>query len=446
MPFINLNNNQKVQDTNSQPVSTPSPLPSLTPTQTNQNIFNQSQSAGNQNIGTTVNNKIVETPGPSFSSPPVQQQVQAIVPQVQQQAVTGLVSQYSPTTTNMITYLDLTETRGASDLHISTGYPPMIRVDGSLEKLGSEVVSKERSEELLMSILTPIQIESLQKDRELDLAYAHKSGSRFRVNLFYERENLSGAFRLIPSKIRSIAELKLPEIVYDFLRLPHGLVLVTGPTGSGKSTSLAAMLNEINLNYSKHVVTIEDPIEYVYGSGKALIDQREVGRDTLNFDNALRSVLRQDPDVVLVGEMRDYKTISSTITIAETGHLVFATLHTNSAAETIDRIIDVFPEHQQHQIRTQLATVLVAVISQRLVPLQRGGRKVANEILVGTAAVKNAIREGKTYQIDNMIQTGADVGMFPLEKSLAALVKSGEITMDAALEFTLKPDLLRDLI
>ncbi|MCA9386171.1 PilT/PilU family type 4a pilus ATPase, partial [Candidatus Dojkabacteria bacterium] len=251
---------------------------------------------------------------------------------------------------------------------------------------------------------------------------------------------------LIPSKIKTINELNLPEILYEFMKIPHGLVLVTGPTGSGKSTTLAAMISEINMSSQKHIITLEDPIEYMYQKGQALVDQREIGRDTLSWTGALRSTLRQDPDVVLVGEMRDYQTIASTITIAETGHLVFATLHTNSAAETVDRIIDVFPEHTQAQIRTQLASVIVAVISQRLVPLKQGGRQAACEILIGTSAVRSSIRESKTYQIDNIIQTGADVGMFPLEKSLAEMVKKGDVTLDTAMEFTVRPGLLKDLL
>jgi twitching motility protein PilT len=251
--------------------------------------------------------------------------------------------------------------------------------------------------------------------------------------------------RLIPNKIRSIAELKLPDILYEFTKIPHGLVLVTGPTGSGKSTSLAAMIQEINMSRAEHIVTIEDPIEYVYPRGRSLIEQRELGKDTLSWTNALRSVLRQDPNVVLV-EMRDHETIEATITVAETGHLVFATLHTNSASQSIDRMIDVFPEGQQSQIRAQLANVVNAVISQRLVPIKSGGRKAVNEIMIGNSAVRNAIREEKTYQIDNIIQTNTENGMQTMESSLAKLVKSGELSADEAVNYTVKPDELFSLL
>ncbi|MBD3363097.1 PilT/PilU family type 4a pilus ATPase [Candidatus Dojkabacteria bacterium] len=347
---------------------------------------------------------------------------------------------------NIGTFLDLCETRNASDLHFTVGYPPLLRVDGKLERVGSEPITQEKSEELFVSIIDKKQLKRYHEDKELDFSYQHTSGSRFRVNLYFERGNMAGAFRLIPARIRTITELGLPDVIESFTKLPHGLVLVTGPTGSGKSTTLAAVLNEINLTYPKHIITIEDPIEYLYGKGQALVDQREIGKDSMSWKNALKYLLRQDPDVVLVGEMRDFETISSTITVAETGHLVFATLHTNSAAQTIDRIIDVFPEHQQDQVRAQLAVVLQAVVSQRLVPLIGGGRKAVHEILIGTAAVRNAIREGKTYQIDNIIQTSADAGMFLIEKPLAELVRNGEITSEAALEYTNKPSELKNLI
>lgn len=372
---------------------------------------------------------------------------QTIVPQVKPvQLNSNISSIYSPETTDIWSYLDLTEKRDASDLHFTVNYPVMLRVDGKLEPIGSEPLSATRVDEIFKPVMTEEQYNKFLKNKEIDFSVQHKTGSRFRVNLYHERGNIAGAFRLIPSKIKTMSDLGLPEVCENFIRQPNGLVLLTGPTGSGKSTTIAAMLNEINLAMPKHIISIEDPIEYLYGKGTALVDQREVEKDTDSFKVALKSLLRQDPDVVLVGEMRDYETIALTITAAETGHLVFATLHTNSAAQTIDRIIDVFPENQQGQIRAQLAQVLVGVISQRLVPLKGGGRKAVLEILVGNPAVKNAIREGKTYQIDNIIQTCAEEGMFLMEKQLAALVRSGEADLETALEFSARPDQLRDIL
>lgn len=358
----------------------------------------------------------------------------------------NLQSQFSPVNTGMTSYLDITETRGASDLHFSVGYPPLLRIDSVLQRLGSEPLQNKRAEELFKTIVSEKQWQEYIEKRELDFSFQNKSGTRFRVNYYFEKGNYAAALRLIPSKIKTVNELGLPPMLSDFAKLPHGLVLVTGPTGSGKSTTLAALIDEINHSYAKHIITIEDPIEYVYQPSKALIDQREVGKDTLSWTNALKYVLRQDPDVVLVGEMRDLETIAASVTVAETGHLVFATLHTNSAAQTVDRIIDVFPEHQQAQMRSQLAVVLQGIISQRLIPLSGGGRKAAIEILLGNSAVRNTIREGKTYQIDNLIQTSADAGMISLEKSLADMVKKGEVTLDTALEYTTKPNELKNLI
>jgi len=293
---------------------------------------------------------------------------------------------------------------------------------------------------MLMEVLSKRLRSELQANFDVDFSLTHKTGARFRVNIFWSKGTMAGAFRYITSQIRSITELNLPNICFDLIKKPHGLVLLTGPTGSGKSTSIAAMIQEINLTEAKHIVTIEDPIEYVFPRSKSIVNQREIGGDVANWKRALRELLRQDPNVVVVGEMRDYETIAATITVAETGHLVFATLHTNSAPQTVDRIIDVFPEIQQPQIRAQLATVLSAVISQRLVPLPGGGRKAVFEVMVGIPAVKNAIREGKTYQIDNIIQTNVDMGMITLEKSLSQLIRNGEITVEVAKEFTTKPD------
>lgn len=341
---------------------------------------------------------------------------------------------------SMTDLLDITVQKDASDLHITVGYPIYLRVDGRLQKLGAEIVTPKRAQELIFEILDDQKKELLQVNKEIDLSYDHNGKARFRVNSYHERGNMAAAFRLIPSKIRSLGELSLPEILHEFTNIPQGLVLVVGPTGHGKSTTLAAMLNEINNRDAKHIITIEDPIEYVYPASRALVDQRELHQDTHSWEIALRNILRQDPDVILVGEMRDFETIAATITAAETGHLVFATLHTNSASQSIDRIIDVFPEHQQSQIRMQLANVIEAIVSQRLIPVIGGGRRVACEVMVGTSAVRNAIREDKTYQIDNIIQTSADVGMITLERSLVELVREGKITLEEAQNNTTKPE------
>lgn len=336
--------------------------------------------------------------------------------------------------------LELTVRNDASDLHITVGYPIFLRVDGELRKLSSEVVTEERAKQLIFDVLDAPKREVLEVNKEIDLSYAYKDKARFRINAYNERGHLAAAFRLIPNKIRAIDELSLPAIMHEFTKLPQGLVLVVGPTGHGKSTTLAALIQEINLRDAKHIVTIEDPIEYLYPAAHGLVDQRELHQDTHSWEIALRNVLRQDPDIILVGEMRDFETIASTITAAETGHLVFATLHTNSAAQSMDRIIDVFPEHQQSQIRMQLANVVEAVVSQRLIPIIGGGRQVACEVMVGTAAVRNAIREDKTYQIDNIIQTSADVGMITLERSLVDLVRDGKISLEDAQNYTTKPE------
>ncbi len=332
--------------------------------------------------------------------------------------------------------------RNASDLHISAGYTPIIRIDGELQDLGEKILTPEDVEVLIFSILSDEKKELLEVNREIDFAYTYQgnTSARFRVNAYYSMKNLSAAFRLIPSRIRTIEELMLPQIYHQFAKLKQGLILVTGPTGHGKSTTLAAILEDINRNRFSHIVTIEDPIEYVFEGKKALIDQREMNDDTHSWSIALRSALRQDPDVILVGEMRDYETIASAITLAETGHLVFATLHTNSAAQTIDRIIDVFPENQQQQVRAQIANSLEAVVSQRLIPLEKGGRRAVSEIMLNNSAISNLIREGKAYQIDNVIRTSSDVGMMYLEKSLVNLVREGIISVQRAQEFAVHPE------
>ncbi len=321
----------------------------------------------------------------------------------------------------------------ASDLHIQIGLPPMLRVDGALAAIpGFEALNAEEVERLLYSILDEDQKQILLKDKEFDFSFAFGDLGRFRVNAFHERGNLAGALRLIPNEIKTIAELGMPQIVNSFANFPRGLVLVTGPTGSGKSTTLAALVDQINTEKAHHIITIEDPIEFTHKSKRSVVVQREVHYDTYSFSAALRSSLRQDPDVVLIGEMRDLETISAAITIAETGHLVFATLHTNSASQSIDRMVDVFPPHQQPQIRSQLANILQAIVSQRLVPMLGGGRVVAAEILVANSAVRNIIREGKAHQLDAVIQTGADQGMQSMDKTLVNLVQAGTISYDEA--------------
>jgi twitching motility protein PilT len=332
--------------------------------------------------------------------------------------------------------------RKASDLHITVGYPVTVRIDGELEALDEKVISPQESESLIYSILSDEKKELLEVNKEIDFAHSFKDGNkaRFRVNAYYSKGNLSAAFRLIPSHIRTIEELMLPQIYHQFAQLKQGLILVTGPTGHGKSTTIAAILEDINRTRFSHIVTIEDPIEYVFQGQKSLIDQREMNSDTHSWTVALKSALRQDPDVILVGEMRDYETIASAITLAETGHLVFATLHTNSAAQTIDRIIDVFPENQQAQVKIQLANILEAVVAQRLIPLDTGGRRAVSEIMLGVPSIKNLIREGKTHQIDNVIRTSSDVGMVSLESSLVKLVREGVITLEKAQEYAVFPE------
>lgn len=325
--------------------------------------------------------------------------------------------------------------RKASDLHLQVGLPPMLRVDGALVAVtGADKLTDETVEALIFAIIDEEQKQILLKDKEFDFSFSFGDLGRFRVNAFHERGNLAAALRLIPTEMPTIEQLGMPEIFKKFADYPRGLVLVTGPTGSGKSTSLGSLISKINHEQSKHIVTIEDPIEFTHTSAKSVIVQREVHYDTFSFNAALRSSLRQDPDVVLIGEMRDLETIASAITIAETGHLVFATLHTNSAAQSIDRMIDVFPPHQQPQIRSQLSNILVAICSQRLVPKIGGGRVVAAEILVGTSAVRNIIREGKTHQLDAVIQTGAEYGMQSMDKNLVELIHKGDITYESARE------------
>ncbi|HUD03736.1 MAG TPA: type IV pilus twitching motility protein PilT [Patescibacteria group bacterium] len=323
--------------------------------------------------------------------------------------------------------------RKASDLHLQVGLAPMLRIDGALKPVsGADVLTEESIETLIFAILDDDQKQILLKDKEFDFSFAFGDLGRFRVNAFHERGNLAAALRLIPNEILSVEQLGLPQIVNKFADYPRGLVLITGPTGSGKSTTLAALINKINQSRTEHVITIEDPIEFTHKSVKSVIVQREVHYDTFSFSAALRSSLREDPDVVLIGEMRDLETIAAAITIAETGHLVFATLHTNSAAQSIDRMVDVFPPHQQPQIRVQLSNMLMAICSQRLLPAIGGGRIAAAEILIATPAVRNIIREGKSHQLDAVIQTGGEYSMQSMDKTLVGLVHGGTVTYDEA--------------
>lgn len=343
-------------------------------------------------------------------------------------------------------YLEIVVKKEASDLHIIAGAPAMIRVDGSLMPVSPAALSPEETETLIFELLSPEQKEMLLVNKELDFSFALGDLARFRVNAYFQKGYLSAALRLITSYIKSIEELSLPRICHNFSKLRQGFILVTGPTGHGKSTTIASMINEINQTKACHIVTIEDPIEYVYPKGKSLVSQREMHLDTHSWEVALRSVLREDPDVVLVGEMRDFETIASAITVAETGHLVFATLHTNSAAQSIDRIIDVFPENQQAQVRMQLASTIAGIISMRLVPAIGGGRLPACEILLTSSAVQTAIREGKSHMIDNIIQTSGEGGMILMDASLAFLVRAGRISMDIARTYSLRPEELDRLV
>ena len=337
--------------------------------------------------------------------------------------------------------LDTAITRKASDIHLVVDTPPTMRVHGELlsyENVG--VLTSEVSQSLILSLMNNTQKELFQNNKEIDFSYEHQDGTRFRVNAYYQQNKTSAALRLLNSEILTIDQLKLPAIMHQITTLKQGLVLVTGPTGSGKSTTLAAMIETINTSRSEHIITIEDPIEYVYKSKQSIISQRELHQDTHSWEMALRSVLREDPDIVLVGEMRDYETISAALTIAETGHLVFATLHTNSAAQTVDRIIDVFPENQQPQVRNQLASSVEAIFAQRLVPSSTGERIPVIEIMLASSAIKNTIREGKTHQIDNIMQTSGSLGMMTFEASLVYWVKAGVITMEKAKEYAIRPD------
>ncbi len=332
----------------------------------------------------------------------------------------------------------------ASDLHLVPGHPPIVRIDGVLLPMaGQKTLGYPEVEQLLSGVMSPEQKQMFTVNKELDFSFSYGENARYRVNSYYQKGVMAASFRLILAKIPQIDDLGLPKICHDFSQLKQGFILVTGPTGQGKSTTIASILEEINQTRPVHIITIEDPIEYLYIPNKATISQREVHNDTHSWELALRSVLREDPDVVLIGEMRDFETIAAALTIAETGHLVFATLHTNSASQTVDRIVDVFPENQQPQVRMQLSANLEAVFAQRLVPKVSGGRTVAYEIMVGTAAVRTTIREGRTHMIDNIIQTSSEYGMKTLESCLAELVGRGVISTETAEAYATRPEEIR---
>ncbi len=334
--------------------------------------------------------------------------------------------------------LQVTIEKKASDLHLVPGYAPMLRVDGELVALELALLDGPALEALLSPLLSPAQKTVFETNHELDFSYGFGQ-ARFRVNAYFEKGLPAVSFRLIPLVIPGIDQLNLPKICHNFTTLHQGFVLVTGPTGHGKSTTIAAIIEEVNQKIGGHILTIEDPIEYVYSKAKGIISQREIGFDTMSWSAALRAALREDPNVVLIGEMRDYETIAAALTIAETGHLVFSTLHTNSAAQTIDRIVDVFPENQQAQVKLQLSNTLEAIVCQRLLPALVAGRVPATEVLVATAGVRSIIREGKTYLIDNVIQTSRDLGMMTMDMSLANLVSEGKISFDVASAYASNP-------
>jgi twitching motility protein PilT len=335
----------------------------------------------------------------------------------------------------------------ASDLHITTGCPPVIRVDGKLERLDTEPLTATETKRLCYSVLTDAQRHHFEEENELDFSFGIKGLSRFRGNIFVQRGAVAGAFRTIPYEILSFEKLGVPQIVTELLVKPKGLVLVTGPTGTGKSTTLASMIQKINDERYSHIITIEDPIEYLHSHRKCVVNQREVTSDTKTFGEALRHILRQDPDIILIGEMRDLETIQAALTIAETGHLTFATLHTNSCVETITRIIDVFPPHQQSQIRAQLSFVLEGVLTQQLLPKISGGRCLAMELMFPNAAIRNLIREDKVHQIYSQMQVGqAKFGMQTMNQSLLSLYQSGTVSLNEAMQRSSNPDEFKQML
>lgn len=335
-------------------------------------------------------------------------------------------------------YLELAQAQGASDLHLGVGRRPVLRLDGELLFLTKEpILLDEDIDGFIDVLLSDEQKQRFLKEKELDIGFSYEDKIRCRCNVYFQRGHKSIAIRLIPRLIKSIEELRLPPILYEFTRMTQGFFLVVGPAGHGKSTTLAAMIDQINHTRFGHVITIEDPVEYIFEPDRCLIDQREVGFDTVSFNKALKSVLRQDPDVIMIGEMRDPESIAISLTAAETGHLVFSTLHTNSASQTIDRIISSFPAEQQGQVRSQLASVLIGIVSERLVPRIEGGRVPAVEVMIANTAVKNLIRENKIYQIDLFIDNSRHEGMISLNRSLADLIKRREITEESGYLYSL---------
>jgi twitching motility protein PilT len=347
----------------------------------------------------------------------------------------------------LLDLLTTTAKQNASDLHIGVGRRPTLRIDGVLVPLQKEaVVTPESAQGLILELLSPEQQERFLAEKQLDFAYTFEDKARFRVNVYFQRGYMAASLRLIPSRIRTLEELNLPPILHDFTNLTQGFILVVGPAGHGKSTTLAAFLDEVNHKRTDHIITIEDPIEYLFTQDRCLISQKEVGNDIPSFAEGLRTILRQDPDVIMIGEMRDPSSISTAMTASETGHLVFSTLHTNSASQTIDRIIDSFPPEQQGQVVSQLAATLVAIISERLIPRLSGGRIPAVEIMIVNPAIRNLIRERKVYQIDLVIETSLQEGMVTLNRSLAQLVKNKEVSLETAEIYSLNPAELRILL
>jgi twitching motility protein PilT len=342
---------------------------------------------------------------------------------------------------NINEILQLSIKHSASDIHLTVGLPPIFRINKELVYVGTEPLTPEDISEMMYSIMTDKQKEIFKEKFEFDFSYGLKGLARFRVNIFMQRGSVAAAFRRIPFDVPPLDSLGVPQIAHSIIEQERGFVLVTGPTGHGKSTTLASMIDEINSKFSKHIVTIEDPIEYLFRHKKSVVVQRELGTDTLSFPSALRAVLREDPDVILVGEMRDLDTISTALTAAETGHLVFATLHTNSAAQSIDRIVDVFPPYQQEQVKMQLSSVLLAILSQQLIQNKdKNGLVLSTEVLLATPAVRNLIREGKTHMIPSIIQTSSTIGMQTMEQSLKDLILRGMITYDDGLRYAFNRD------
>lgn len=336
--------------------------------------------------------------------------------------------------------------KGASDLHLTVGLPPILRVDGSLVRTNYQPMGPNDTQRIVYDILTNEQVEKFERTKELDFSYGVKGIGRFRVNVYRQRGSVGAALRAIPDQIPTFEQLGLPPILRELSKKHSGLILVTGPTGSGKSTTIACMIDTINSENPVHIMTMEDPIEYLHRHKRGMVNQRELGQDTDAFGNALRAVLREDPDVILIGEMRDLETISAALTLAETGHLVFGTLHTRCAPQTIDRVVDVFPPHQQDQIRVQLSNTIEAVVAQQLLPRTGGGRCAAIEIMVATSAIRNLIREGKTYQIYSALETGSQFGMQTMDKQLAEMNRMGFISQEEALSRAIDRENLKRLI